>query len=123
MSCLSQIHAQDSLKINNFVSNNKDLNLQLQQTSKEIKDLKNELLKHTSISDTAGKIIDWSAMIFGLFVIILGIAGWIAGKEFSEVRKLKVELKELLSEFRLELKKEQREIEDLLFRILKKLRN
>ncbi|MEZ4772593.1 MAG: tetratricopeptide repeat protein [Bacteroidia bacterium] len=64
-------------------------------------------------NDIAGKIIDWSAWLFSLMVLILGIAGWVAADRFSKIDLIRKELKELLGKTKTELDKQINEIEHL----------
>jgi predicted Zn-dependent protease len=92
-------------------------NLRLRQEfseqSQQIEKLKEQLNQQNNIADTAGKVIDWSAMIFGLFVIILGFAGWFAGNKFAKIDELKKELEDLLKGFKEQFTVEQNSISEL----------
>lgn len=52
-------------------------------------------------------IISWSAMIFGCFTVILIIAGYLGLKEFSNIRKVKSEMKQITNFMKKDLKKYQ----------------
>lgn len=65
------------------------------------------------VLDIAGKIIDWSSMFFGMFVIILAIAGWIAAKRFSQIEELRKELEGLIVKNKKRLEKYQVELDNI----------
>ncbi len=100
-------------KIDSLEMQNLHLDKELFEQSQQIEKLKDQLNQQNNIADTAGKVIDWSAMIFSLFVIILGFAGWFAGSKFAKIDELKKELEDLLKEFKGQLDKEQKAIVEL----------
>lgn len=100
-------------KIDSLEMQNKELSLQVKKQNEKIEKLNEEIKEQNNIADTAGKVIDWSAMIFGLFVIILGFAGWFAGSKFAKIDELKKELEDLLKGFKEQFSIEQKSISDL----------
>ncbi|MCK6562472.1 tetratricopeptide repeat protein [bacterium] len=69
--------------------------------------------KQDTILDFAGKIIDLSALFFGIFVAILAIAGWIATKRFSQIDQIRKDLEKILNEGKAKIESELKELNSL----------
>ena len=115
------VFSQEGILNHNNQNEIEEIRNELLETRSELK-LTNEVLKNkikelnsinNSKIDFAGKIIDWSAWLFSLMVIILGIASWIAANRFSKLDKIREELKEVLNQTKTQLNNQIREIENL----------
>lgn len=106
------------------VSQSDSLKLLMQK----IDDLENRLANNTTndkinekvlgarqdlVIDFAGKIIDWSAMFFGVFVVIITIAGFVAARRFSKLDEARKELDALLLQTQKEINEKLNELADL----------
>lgn len=69
--------------------------------------------RQDTILDFAGKIIDISALFFGIFVAILAVAGWIATKRFSQIDQIRKDLENTLNEGRAKIESELKELNAL----------
>lgn len=115
-----------SQTISNIVSDNNRIEIleikhQLEISNRRIMELEAKIhnleivSEPSAISNFANSVISWSAMLFSLFIIIVGFAGWFAAKRFYQIDEIRKFLEKLHNET-----KERFEVELNNIEILKK---